>query len=111
MLTFTTHGSVGTHLIRVGRLSKGAPKKIQIELKNQLEAVGSLHVLSEDLEVRSTEHREAYKVESCLADLAKNGPALSAAELLKLEPAHYYRLSADRKKLALLREEESTTRV
>lgn len=103
LLTFVTEGSIGTQLIPVGGLGKGKAKAVKVELPNQVDAVGSMHVFSNGQEVRSTQHREKYDVTAYYADLTKDIQGLSAAELFKSENVYAHALSADGRFLAALR--------
>ncbi len=103
LVSFITEGSVGTRLVPLGRLSAGKPKAIEIKLPDQVDAVGSVHVFTNALEVRSSLHREAYDVLAYYAGLVKNVRGLPAADLLKSEEVYWHALSADGRLLAALR--------
>src|SRR5690606_2676004 len=60
LLTFIAQGSIQRKLVPIGRLSAGKPKEIEVELRNRVDAPGSLHVFSESLEVRTSEHPAEY---------------------------------------------------
>ncbi len=107
LLTFVSEGSIGTRLIPVRRLPAGKPKTIEAELQSEVEIVGSLHVFSHGLEVRTSEHREPYDVVAYYTALTANSARLSAAELLKADKEYAHELSADGRLLATVREREA----
>lgn len=106
LLTFTTAGSVGTHLIQLGKLSGNAPKPVKIETRNQVDSVGTLHVFSGGLEVRSNQHPDAYDAKAYLAELTRDTQGLPAAELLKYEDVYPHVLSRDGRLLATVRKRD-----
>jgi len=106
LLTFSSHGSVGTHLISVGKLSAGTAKVLKVELRTNVEAVGTLHVFSEGLEVTSNQHPGAYDVQAYCADLIRNTKGISAAELLEQEEVYEHALSHDGQRLAAIRKRD-----
>lgn len=105
LLTFTAGGSVGTHLVPIGRLAAGRVEAIEAELRSQVDSVGSLHIFSQGVEVRSTDHPEPYSSEAYFAALVRDVRGIPAAELLKLERVFPHELSADGRTLATLRED------
>jgi len=110
LLTFVTQGSVGTRLVAIGHLGAGSAKKIDVKLHSQVNSFGSLHVFSRGEEVRSNQHPGPYDVFEYYAGLVKNVKGLPAAELLKYEEIHPYRLSDDGRMLATIvkREQKKT---
>ncbi len=111
VLTFTTGGSVGTHVLPIGSLSAGKSKELKFEILSQVESVGSLHVFSEALELRSTQHPGTYDVRAYYASLTQNSRALPAAQLLKWEQSQTHTLSFDGRLLATQRERDGKQRL
>jgi dipeptidyl aminopeptidase/acylaminoacyl peptidase len=107
LLSFITEGSVGTKLISIGRLGAGNARSIEVKLPTPVDSVGSLHVFTKALEVRSSQHAEAYDVQAYYAQLVKGVHALSATELLKAEDVYEHKLSADGNLLVALRIQEA----
>jgi dipeptidyl aminopeptidase/acylaminoacyl peptidase len=111
LLTFTTGGSVGTHLLPIGSLSAGSTKELELEITSAVESIGTLHIFSEGRELRSTHHPDAYDVNEYYASLTKNSQVLSAAELLKWEQSFQNTLSFDGRLLATQRERDGKHRL
>lgn len=107
LLSFITEGSVGTKLISIGRLGAGTVKSIEVKLPVSVDSVGSLHVFTKTLEIRSTQHAQAYDVLAYYAELVKSVHVLSATELLKAEDVYEHKLSADGNLLVALRIREA----
>lgn len=107
VLTFVNQGSVGTRLVPIGRLGEGHAKKLEVEMTNDVQLVGSLHVFSNGEEIRTNQHPEAYDVIKYYADLVSNVKGLPAAELLKLEERYPHELSLDATRFATVRERNS----
>jgi dipeptidyl aminopeptidase/acylaminoacyl peptidase len=103
LLTFVTQGSLGTRLVRIGRLGEGHARKIEVEMTNDLDLIGTLHIFSEGEEVRTTQHPDAYDPLKDYADLVKHVKGIPAVELLKLEDHYPHALSLDARRLATIR--------
>lgn len=106
LLTFIGQGSIQRKLIPVGRLAAGKPKEIEVELRSQVDGPGSLHLFSETLEVRSTEHPDTYDVQAFYDDLLKNVKGIAAAELVKFDDVNPHELSVDGRQLATVRKRD-----
>ncbi|PTY02537.1 hypothetical protein DB347_24365 [Opitutaceae bacterium EW11] len=106
LLTFSNEGSVGTHLIPIGKLKPGALKTVEVEIPAQVEVVGSLHVFCNGHEVRSNLHPSAYDPQAYFAELTKSGRGLPAAELLNYEDVFPHVLSRDGQRLASIRKRD-----
>jgi dipeptidyl aminopeptidase/acylaminoacyl peptidase len=107
LLTFTSEGSVGTHLISVGKLAAGNAKTLEAELKTQVDAVGTLHIFSGSFEVRSNQHPDAYDARAYFDELASHSKGLPAVALLKSEDVFPHVLSRDGRLLATIRKNEA----
>lgn len=103
LLTFVTQGSVGTRLVEIGQLSEGRTKNIEVNLTNDLNLIGSLHIFSSGVEVRTNQHPGEYDLLKYYADLVKDVKGIPAAELLKFEEHYPYVLSPDARRLATVR--------
>jgi pimeloyl-ACP methyl ester carboxylesterase len=103
LLTFVNQGSIGMRLVPIGRLAAGHAKNIEIELMSDLSAIGSLHVLSNGEELRTTEHSAPYDLLKDYASLVKSVKGVPAVELLKLEETYPHVLSFDADRLATVR--------
>ena len=106
LLTFTSEGSLGTHLIEVGKLSAGSPRTLKAELRSRVDSVGSLHVFSAGSEVRSNQHPEAYDLQTYTTELTRATKGLPAAELLKFETPYPHELSRDGNALVTVRKRD-----
>lgn len=93
VLTTITEGSVGTQIIGLRRLDPGKPTPILLELSTPIESVGTLHVFSRALEIKSTQHPAPYDASAYFDGLAKSAKGLSAAALLKSAEEYPYALS------------------
>lgn len=111
LLTFASEGSVGTHMIAVGKLSPGSAKTLEAELKTEVDAIGTLHVFSGGSEVRSNQHPSTYDAHTYCAELAKNSRGLSAAELLDQDDVYPHVLSRDGRLLATIRKSDAKKRL
>lgn len=107
LLTFITQGSIGTRMIEVDSLSPGKPREIKLETRHQVDAVGTLHVFSEGLEIRTTQHPDAYDIAAYHQKLIATSHGLPAAELLKLEDVFPHELSNDGRFCATLRQRDA----
>ncbi|MFT3780962.1 MAG: alpha/beta fold hydrolase [Nibricoccus sp.] len=107
VLTFVNQGSVGTHLVAIGKLGEGRAKKIEVSMANDVQLIGSLHVFSNGEEIRTNQHPEAYDVIKYYADLVSHVKGLPAAELLKLEERYPHQLSLDATRFATIRKRNS----
>ena len=106
LLTYVTEGSIGTHLIPIGRLSAGSAKEIETTLHSQVGAVGSLHVVSDGMDIASNQHPEPYDIRAYYDTLVKDVKGISAAALLKAEDIFPHVLSDDGRYLASLRKHD-----
>ena len=104
LLTFVTQGSIGTRLVKIGRLAEGRPQTIEVEMTNDLNLIGSLHLFSEGEEVHTTLHPSAYDPVKTYADLVKSVKGIPAVELLKLEDHYPHELTPDARRLATIRQ-------
>jgi dipeptidyl aminopeptidase/acylaminoacyl peptidase len=107
LLTTVTEGSLGIHLIAVGRLSPGQAKTVEKELFSKVDSVASLHVFSEGLEVRSNFHPGPYDMNAFYAEATRSQAGLSAVELIKFDDIHPHTLSHDGRLLATVRTREA----
>jgi hypothetical protein len=110
ILTFVNQGSIGTRLVLIGRLGEGRTKNIEVDIKSDLNVIGSLHIFSNGEEVRTSQHSAAYDLVKNYADLVKDVKGLPAADLLKLEDSYPHQLSRDARRLATIRK-RSTSKV
>ncbi len=107
LLTFIAQGSIQRKLVPIGDLSARKPKEIEVELRTQIDAPGSLHLFSRSLEVRSNEHPDTYDVQAFYADLLKNVKGIAAAELVKFDDVNPHELSTDGRYLATIRKRDA----
>lgn len=103
LLSTITQGSIGIHLVPLGRLSNGQARTIEAKLHSKIDSVGSIHIFAEGSEIRSTQHPNAYDADTFYAGLIARSPGLSAAELLKLDDVYPHVLSRNGHLLASVR--------
>jgi pimeloyl-ACP methyl ester carboxylesterase len=107
LLTFVAKGSVGTWLVPVGRLHKGETEHVKVAFRDRADAVGSLHVFSEGVEVLSTQVQKPYDVREYYASLLRGSPEPSALELVKTDRVFPHVLSNDGRRLATIRDRDT----
>ena len=109
LLTFVTEGSIGSRLVKIGRLDPGKPTAITLELDVPVGKVGSLHVFSHALEIKTNQHPGPYDMQAYYASLTAGVKGVPAAALVELKSMLPHVLSPDGRLLATVRQRKGTT--
>ena len=107
LLTFTSNGSVGTHLVPIGGLSPGRARHLKIELMHRVDSVGLLHVFANGREMKSSMVPAAYDAREYFTRLTRGTKGVSAVALCRSEERYEHVLSLDGNKLATLRKRDT----
>lgn len=107
LLTYVSNGSIGTHFEKVGNLSKGKIRTIDIENKSTVDAVGSLHIFSETLEIKTNQNNQPFTLAEYSERLTKQGEGVPAVVLVESERNYDHVLSPDGKYIATRRDRDT----